>query len=118
MLEEKLDTLTAEIVKLRQAIEANGTGGGAAASTDTAKPKTPAKKTAAKKVEPEHDADEVGAAVRKAAKRNKPEVKAYLAKVKCDDLADLLTKPELFDAAFEFAEAVEEPADEDDDDDV
>ena len=56
--------------------------------------------------------------LREAAKRNKPEVKAYLAKVKCDDLADLLTKPELFDAAYEFAEAVEEPADEDDDDDV
>lgn len=112
MLEEKLDTLTKEIVALRQAIEANGTGG---AATEAA----PAKKTTAKKpakVEPEHDADEVGSAMRKAAKLNKPVVQAYIKKQKCADLAELLTKPELFDAAFEFAEGVEAPeADEDDD---
>lgn len=114
MLEEKLETLTKEIVALRQAIEAGGTGG----STEKAAAKAPAKKAAAKTMapEPEHDSDEVGAAMRKAAKRNKPVVQKYIKKVGCDDLADLLTKPELYDAAFEFAEGVEAPEDEDDDD--
>lgn len=114
MLEEKLDTLTKEIVALRQAIEANGTGGG---STEAAA-KPAAKKKAAAKVEPEHDADEVGSAMRKAAKLNKPVVQAYIKKAKCADLAELLTKPELFDAAFEFAGTVEAPEAEDEDDDV
>jgi hypothetical protein len=115
MLEEKLDTLTKEIVALRQAIEANGTGGGAATETTTTK-KATAKKPA--KVEPEHDADEVGSAMRKAAKLNKPVVLAYLKKQKCADLAELLTKPDLFDAAFDFAGTVEAPEAEDEDDDV
>lgn len=113
MLEEKIETLTKEIVALRQALEANGTGG----ATEAAAPKkTTTKKPA--KVEPEHDADEVGAAVRKAAKRNKPVMQAWIKKQKCADLAEVLTKPELFDAAFEFAEAVEEPEAADEDDDV
>lgn len=110
MLEEKLDTLTKEIVALRQAIEANGTGGGTAAAAPAAK-KGGAKKAA----EPEHDADEVGAAMRAAAKLNKPAIQAYIKKQKCADLAELLTKPELLDKAFEFAGTVEAPDDEDDD---
>lgn len=108
MLEEKLDTLTKEIVSLRQAIEANGVGGG-----DTAAEKPAAKGRAKKAVEPEHDADEVGAAMRKAAKLNKPAVQSYIKKAKCADLAELLTKPELLDAAFEFAGTVEAPEDDD-----
>jgi len=108
MLEEKLDTLTKEIVALRQAIEAGGTAGAAA--------KPAAKKTAAKAVEPEHDADEVGTTMKKAAKKDKPAVQGYIKKAKCADLAELLTKPELFDAAFEFAQGVlDAPEDEDDD---
>lgn len=109
MLEEKLDTLTKEIVALRQAIEANGTGAAAAPA------KAPAKAAGKKAAEPEHDADEVGAAMRAAAKLNKPVVQAYIKKAKCADLAELLTKPELLDKAFDFAATVEAPEDEDDD---
>lgn len=111
MLEEKLDTLTKEIVALRQAIEANGTGGAAAPT------KTPAK-ASAKAVEPEHDEDEVGAAMRKAAKKDKPAVQAHIKKAKCADLAELLTKPALYDKAFEFAQAIIDAPEADDDDDV
>jgi hypothetical protein len=96
MLEEKLDTLTKEIVALRQAIEANGTGGAAATTT--------VKKT--------------GAAMRKAAKKDKPAVQAYIKKAKCADLAELLTKPALFDKAFEFAQGIIDAPEADDDDDV
>ena len=109
MLEEKLDTLTKEIVALRQAIEAGGTAGAAAKPAGKSGGKT-------KPVEPEHDADEVSTAMKKAAKKDKPAVQAYIKKVKCADLAELLTKPELFDAAFEFAQGVlDAPEDEDDD---
>jgi hypothetical protein len=110
MLEEKLDTLTKEIVALRQSIEANGTGGGAAATT------TVKKTGAAKVVEPEHDEDETGAAMRKAAKKDKPAVQAYIKKAKCADLAELLTKPALFDKAFEFAQGIIDAPEADDDD--
>jgi len=111
MLEEKLDTLTKEIVALRQAIEANGTGTAAAAAP---------KKTgaASKVVEPEHDEDETGAAMRKAAKKDKPAVQAYIKKAKCADLAELLTKPALFDKAFEFAQGIIDAPEVDEDDDV
>ena len=128
MLEEKLDTLTKEVVALRVAIEKNGTG--AAAPAAKAKPKADAddedapKKTAAKKpaakkkaVEPEHDQDEVGAIFRKAAKIDKPKCKKYLGKVDCEDLAELLTKPELYDAAYDFAEAIIEADEEEEEDD-
>ncbi len=111
MLEEKLETLTKEVVALRQVIEANGTGGGKAATGTADK-----KKTTTKKAAPEHDQDEVGAMMRKAAKKDKPAVQKYIKKVECDDLADLLTKPELFDAAFDFATGILEAEDEDDDD--
>lgn len=115
MLEEKIETLTKEVVALRQAIEANGTGGGAAKPAADKKPA--AKKPAAKAAEPDHDADEVGTTMRKAAKKDKPAVQKYIKKQGCEDLAELLTKPDLFDAAFEFAEGILE-APEDDDDDV
>jgi len=138
MLEEKLETLTKEVVALRQAIEKSGGLAGTKAAEkakpaakgkakadadaddddddDDAEP-APKKKAAAKKKaapEPEHDEDEVGAMFRKAAKIDKPKCKKYLAKVDCEDLAELLTQPELFDAAFDFAEAI---VDADDDDD-
>lgn len=110
MLEEKLETLTKEVVALRQAIEANGTGGGAAAK--------PAAKKKPAAVEPDHDADEVGSTMRKAAKKDKPAVQKYIKSKKCADLAELLTKPELFDDAFAFAEGVLEAEEAEDDDDV
>lgn len=144
MLEEKIETLTKEVVLLRQAIEKNGTAAGTKAA-EKAKPvakakaktdadddddddddaeekpakKAPAKKAPAKKkaAEPEHDEDEVGSIFRKAAKKDKPACKKYLKKVDCEDLAELLTQPELFDAAYEFAEGVLEADDDDDDDD-
>jgi hypothetical protein len=114
MLEEKLETLTKEIVALRQTLEANG--GGAA----TTEKKTTGRKPAAKKaVEPEHDADETGTAMRKAAKKDKPAVQKYIKKQGCEDLAELLTKPELLDAAFDFAQGIlDAPEEEEDDDDV
>ena len=105
MLEEKIEALTKEIVALRQVMEA---GGGAAATTT--------KKTTTKKAEPKHDADEVGATMRKAAKKDKPAVQSYIKKAKCEDLAELLTKPELYDAAFDFAQGILDAPEEDDDD--
>lgn len=108
MLEEKIETLTKEIVLLRQAMEA---GGGAAAPKAGAKAKP-------KAVEPEHDADEVGTTMRKAAKKDKPAVQKYIKAKKCADLAELLTKPELFDDAFTFAEGILEAEEEAEDDDV
>lgn len=125
MLEEKIVALTTEVVALRKAIEANGTGAAkpAAKVAATDGEKTPAaKKPAAKKpkvVEPEHDADETGTIFRKAAKEDKPACRKYLKSVDCADLAELLTKPELFDGAFEFAEKLLEGDDDDaaDDDD-
>lgn len=138
MLEEKIDTLTKEVVALRQAIEKQGTGAAKAADKAPAKKAAvaddddddddaaPAKKPAAKKPaakpkveEPEHDEDEVGAKFRAAAKLDRPRCKKYLGKVECEDLAELLTKPELFDAAYAFAEKViaENSSDDDDDDD-
>jgi len=146
MLEEKIEALTKEVVALRQAIEKNGTAAGTKAAEKAAPAKkasakaaaadddddddddadeAPAKKAPAKKApakkkaaEPEHDEDEVGSIFRKAAKIDKPKCKKYLAKVECEDLAELLTKPELYDAAFDFAEAIIEADDDDDDDDV
>ncbi len=121
MLEEKIETLTGEIVKLRQAVEKFGIGGGGAAASadEPAAKKTAAKKPAAKKaVEPEHDADEVGTIMRKAAKSDKPAIQKYIKKQDCADLAELLTKPELFDAAFDFATELLAADDADDDDDV
>lgn len=113
MLEEKIETLTKEVVALRLAIEAGGTAKTAtAAKTTTAKAKPAA-------AEPEHDADETGTTMRKAAKKDKPAVLKYLKQKKCDDLADLLTKPELYDDAFEFATGILEAGLlEDDEDDV
>lgn len=118
MLEEKIETLTKEVVALRQAIEANGTGGGTASAKPAAEKAAAKKPAAKKKVEPEHDADEVGTAMRKAAKKDKPAVQKYIKKQECEDLAELLTKPELLDGAFEFAEGILNAEEEDDDDDV
>lgn len=139
MLEEKIETLTKEVVLLRQAIEAGGTAAGTKAA-EKAKPaakkaakpadddddddddKPAAKKPAAKKAaskkaaEPEHDEDDTGAIFRKAAKKDKPACKKFLAKNDCEDLAELLTQPELFDKAYAFAEGVLEADDDDDDD--
>lgn len=112
MLEEKIETLTKEIVALRLAYEA----GGAAPAAGKTAAKPAAKKAAA--VEPDHDADEVGTTMRKAAKKDKPAVQKYIKAKKCADLAELLTKPELFDDAFAFAEGILEAEEADDDDDV
>lgn len=144
MLEEKIEALTKEVVALRTVIEKGGLS--ATKSAEKAKPAAkgkgkakdadededddddadeapPAKKGKApakgksKKVEPEHDEDEVGSMFRKAAKIDKPKCKKYLAKVDCEDLAELLTQPDLFDAAYAFAEKIVEADAEDDDED-
>lgn len=132
MLEEKIDVLTKEIVALRKAIEGGAAPAAAKASAkakpaaadedeeEAPKPKRGRKPAAKPKAdEPEHDADEVGSAMRKAAKIDKVKIKKYIGKQGCEDLAELLTQPELFDAAFEFAQGIldaENEADEDDDD--
>ena len=133
MLEEKVETLTTEIVSLRKTLEKALPGlmaGGAATEADAEeKPakkapakKAPAKKAPAKKkkVEPEHDADEVAAIMRKAAKEvDKQAVMDYISEQDCEDLADLLTKPELFDGAYAFAEGqLGEDEEETEDDDI
>ena len=118
MLEEKIVALTAEIVKLRQALEKSGTGEAAPAAAAAKKPVAVAKP---KKVEPAHDADEVGTAMRAASKlsaEDKTAVRAHIAEAGCADLAELLTKPELFDAAFEFADGLLNAGGGEDDDDV
>ena len=122
MLEEKLDALTKEMVALRKAIEENTAAGGATASgkataTGEDKPKRgrPAKK---EEVEPEHDADEVETIIRRVSREvGKPVAQKIIKGFKCDDLADLLTHPEHFDAAYAKAEeSLEAPAAEEDDD--
>lgn len=133
MLEEKIEALTKEVVALRIVLEKAG-GLPATKAAEKAKPAAKGKakpeaddededeedepKAKAKpkakpkaKVEPEHDEDEVGAMFRKAAKIDKPKCKKYLAKKDCEDLAELLTQPELFDDAYDFAEAIVEEDD-------
>lgn len=114
MLEEKIEALTKEVIALRQAL----TAGGAAAPAAAEKKTTGRKPAAAKKApEPEHDEDEVGAAMRKAAKKDKPAIQKYIKKQGCADLAELLTKPELYDEAFDFAQGVLDAPEEDEDED-
>lgn len=113
MLEEKLDLLTKEMVALRKAIEENTASGGAtssggapAAASDAA----PAAKRGrgrpkAEEVTPEHDKDEVEEIIRRVSKEvGRPAAVKIIKSFKCDDLADLLTHPEHFDAAFTAAE--------------
>jgi hypothetical protein len=121
MLEEKLDLLTKEIVALRKAVEENTAAGGAtsgsgkAASSDDA-PATgkrgrgrPAKEEA---VEPTHDKDEVEEIVRRVSREvGKPAAVKIIKSFKCDDLADLLSHPEHFDAAFDAATEALPPED-------
>jgi hypothetical protein len=134
MLEEKLDLLTKEVVSLRKAVEANTAAGGATASkgkpaadedgdedeapkkgrAKAADKKAPAKKKA---VEPEHDKDDVESIIRKVSKEvGKPVAKKIIGSFDCDDLAELLTHPEHFDAAYEKAEAALNDSGEDDED--
>lgn len=109
MLEEKLDLLTKEVVALRKAVEANTAAGGATAgssggeaATDKPKRGRPAKA----EVTPDHDAGEVEAIVRRVSKEVGRDTAVKLIKsFKCDDLAELLTHPEHFDAAFDKATA-------------
>ncbi|HLP69142.1 MAG TPA: hypothetical protein VK181_16630 [Rhizobium sp.] len=137
MLEEKLDLLTKEVVALRKAVEANTAAGGATASGkgkpaasddddgEDAKPTrkgrgAPAKGADKKKVvEPEHDKDDVESIIRKVSKEvGKPVAKKIISSFKCDDLADLLTHPEHFDAAYEKAEQALEGDEGDDEDEI
>jgi hypothetical protein len=117
MLEEKLDLLTKEIVALRKAVEENTASGGATSGKgggEEAAPKRgrgrPAKEEAPA---PEHDKEEVEEIVRRVSREvGKPAAVKIIKSFKCDDLADLLSHPEHFDAAFDAAtEAL--PAEED-----
>lgn len=113
MLEEKLDLLTKEIVSLRKAVEENTAAGGATSSGKAPaeaddKPAgkrgrgRPAKEEAP---EPTHDKDEVEEIVRRVSREvGKPAAVKIIKSFKCDDLADLLSHPEHFDAAFTAAE--------------
>lgn len=137
MLEEKLDLLTKEVVSLRKAVEANTAAGGATASPkgkaaadddgDDEAPKAKGKAAAAPKgkgkakaaPEPEHDKDDVEAIIRKVSKEvGKPVAKKIISSFDCDDLADLLTHPEHFDAAYDKAEAALNDDGGDDEDEI
>ena len=125
MLEEKLDLLTKEIVALRKAVEENTAAGGATAGAGSSSgDDKPAGKKRGRppkeEVTPEHDASEVEEIVRRVSREvGKPAAVKIIKSFKCDDLADLLTHPEHFDAAYEAAEAAL-PSDEDnnEDDDI
>lgn len=100
MIEEKLDTLTKEIIKLREAIEKGGVGG-AAKGGDAKKPD--AKKPDAKK--PKYSVEQVKAKVLEVKeKHDMDRAKKVIADTGADDLADLLTQPALFDQAYALAE--------------
>jgi hypothetical protein len=79
----------------------------------TPAPKRGRGRPAKEEVTPEHDADEVEELVRRVSREvGKPAAVKIIKSFKCDDLADLLSHPEHFDAAFDAAtEAL--PADED-----
>jgi hypothetical protein len=127
MLEEKLDLLTKEIVALRKAVEDNTAAGGAtsgsgkAASGDAEdKPKRGRGRPAKEEVTPEHGADEVEEIVRRVSREvGKPAAVKIIKSFKCDDLADLLSHPEHFDAAFDAAtEALPADDEQGSDDDI
>lgn len=134
MLEEKVEALTTEVVALRKTLEQAmpglmaAAGGAESSEADEGEKKKPAakkpaaKKPAAKKApEPDHDADEVAAIMRRAAKEvDKAKVQEYIGEQDCADLAELLTKPELFDAAYDFAAELlgEDGEEESEDDDI
>jgi hypothetical protein len=127
MLEEKLDLLTKEIVALRKAVEENTaaggatSGGGSAAAEDKPAGKKRGRPPKEEAVEPTHGADEVEEIVRRVSREvGKPAAVKIIKSFKCDDLADLLSHPEHFDAAYEAAEAAL-PAEDDnggDEDDI
>jgi hypothetical protein len=127
MLEEKLDLLTKEIVALRKAVEDNtaaggATSGGKAAASGDAEDKPARGRGRPKKEEvtPEHDASEVEELVRRVSREvGKPAAVKIIKSFKCDDLADLLSHPEHFDAAFDAAtEALPAEDDSGGDDDI
>jgi len=114
MIEEKLDLLTKETVALRKAVEANTAALGATSGTkgkpsdDDSGEKPAGKRGRPKKEEPtpEHDKDEVEAIIRRVSKEvGKPVAKKIISDAGADDLADLLTMPAKYDAAFAAAEA-------------
>lgn len=108
MLEEKLDLLTKEVVALRKAVEENTAAGGATSSGKAAdsedKPKRGRGRPAKEEVTPEHDKAEVEELVRRVSREvGKPAAIKIIKSFGCDDLADLLSHPEHYDAAFDKA---------------
>jgi hypothetical protein len=128
MLEEKLDLLTKEIVSLRKAVEENTAAGGATSGgkgSAEAEDKPAGKRGRGRPAKeeapaPEHDKDEVEEIVRRVSREvGKPAAVKIIKSFKCDDLADLLSHPEHFDAAFTAAEeALGETGGEDNEDDI
>lgn len=124
MLEEKLDLLTKEIVALRKAVEENTAAGGATSGGGSSSDAEPAKKGRGRPKkeeapEPTHSKDEVEEIVRNVSRTiGKPAAVKIIKSFKCDDLADLLSHPEHFDAAYDAAETAlseNEGGDEEDD---
>lgn len=112
-IEEKIDLLIKETVALRQATEANtaaltansGGGGGTAAAGDSDKPRRGRPPKA--EVAPEHSAEEVEEKIRAVSKGvGRDHAVKLIKSFKCDDLAELLTHPEHFDAAYDKAVAL------------
>jgi hypothetical protein len=124
MLEEKLDLLTKEIVALRKSVEENTAAGGATSSGKAETEDKPAKRgrgrPAKEEVTPEHSKEEVEELVRRVSREvGKPAAVKIIKSFDCDDLADLLSHPEHYDAAFDKAtEALPADEAEDGEDDI
>jgi adenylosuccinate synthase len=117
MLEDKIERLTAEIIKLREALEkkAGSTGEGTGAATAD---KAAGKKAAAKKSK--YTAEQVKAAVVKVKDEiSKEKAQEIIKGAGAAGLAELITQTDKFDdvmAACEAAHAEAAGGDEDDDD--
>lgn len=124
MIEEKLDLLTKETVALRKAVEANTAALGATSGSTASGGDAPAAKRGRPKKEeptPEHTKEEVDAIIRRVSKEvDKPVAQKLIRDQGCTDLADLLTQPAKYDAAYAAAEEAiaSATAEEEEDDDI
>lgn len=113
MLEDKLDALTVQMKRVGDLLEKGGT----ISSDASAKPAAKAGAKAAAK--PKHTVEQVKAKILEVKEQHDMDrAKQVISDAGGDDLADLLTKPNLFDKAFTLAEeALAEAADDEGGDD-
>lgn len=107
MLEEKIERLTAEIVKLREAYEKGAKGGATTTTADAGADKKPADKKAADKkpAKTKFTAEQVKTAVIKVKDEvGEDAAKAVISGSGCSGLAALIAKPEVFDSVMAACE--------------